>query len=285
MEHPRPPKARLHRTVVTPRIFTESEGADVSVSLEQIGTTSLETSANSTSIRSTCAASNELHAEILHPALGVPKTPADNFKFSMAAPSAEARDFVGQVLSNAAILSEEKEQRIKQALLQVPREPFVYGGDPWRDVQTDTHFGTLSLKPSLVARMLSLLPLKPGDRVLDVSSGVGYTLALLESMGICSFGVEKIPSQAQYSRKLLDKLNLCGAVIRSGEPYRGWSEAAPFDGIVISGPLIKVPRSLFLQLNHDNGFLVCIIVTKRSLRLCLYRRIKGKLSCIRLESL
>lgn len=295
MEQPRPPKTRHTRSVVMPRIFTELVEQEDALSLGQSGPEKISSNGPEFQQNARLPVEHNAHVALSdRQALGADRQAlgpdiqariASQDSFLLPADQTKIKGFVDQVIAKAAVLSEQKEERLRRSLLDVPREPFVYGGDPWSDVQTDTHFGTLSFRPSLVVRMLSLLPLNPGDRVLDVSSGVGYTLALLESMGLCAFGVEKIPSQAQYSRKLLDKLNLCGAVIRAGEPYRGWAEAAPFDGIIISGPLIKVPRSLFLQLNPDQGFLVCIIVTKKALRLCLYRRLKGKLSCIRLESL
>ena len=53
-----------------------------------------------------------------------------------------------------------------------------------------------SSQPSLMARMLELLAVRPGDRVLEVGAGTGYNAALLAALGAAVTTVELQPDVA-----------------------------------------------------------------------------------------
>ncbi len=99
--------------------------------------------------------------------------------------------------------------RVDEAFAAVPRRDFL----PARqhrfaglDRALDIGYGVTNSQPTTVRNMLSLLEPQPGDRVLDVGSGSGWTTALLSWLvgpTGCVIGVERIPDLVAVSRASL----------------------------------------------------------------------------------
>lgn len=113
-------------------------------------------------------------------------------------------------------------------------------------------------QPSTVARMLGLLDVQPGDRVLDVGSGSGWTTAVLAALAGGEgrvIGVELVPQLVDYGR---DRLAETGtrAEIRAAIPDNlGLPDEAPFDRILVSAQATTIPVRLEAQL-AEGGRLV-----------------------------
>jgi protein-L-isoaspartate(D-aspartate) O-methyltransferase len=117
------------------------------------------------------------------------------------------------------------------------------------------HGQTIS-QPYTIALMLSLLDLKPGQKVLEIGSGCGYVLALLsEIVGKKGrvFGIELINELAKKSKTLLSDYRNVRVFNRNGS--KGLLEEAPFDRILISAALHDIPEVIIGQLKN-NGILV-----------------------------
>src|SRR5690606_22850706 len=95
-----------------------------------------------------------------------------------------------------------------------------------------------SSQPSTVAAMLRLLDVRPGDQVLDVGAGSGWTTALLGALTGRQgsvVGVELVPELAAWGAQ---------NVAASGQPWArlvpaypgvlGRPEDGPFDRILVS---------------------------------------------------
>ena len=86
----------------------------------------------------------------------------------------------------------------------------------------------------LFLRFLSLLGMvRSNAQILTFGAVGGLSSAFLSLMGMNSFAMIKNPSQAQKTRKILDKFHFQSAMVRVSDDTRGWSDYAPYDVYII----------------------------------------------------
>lgn len=149
---------------------------------------------------------------------------------------------------------------LNHAFERMPRAGFLPAGARWRsgyDGPLDIGHGQTNSQPRTVRDMLLLLAVQPGQRVLDVGSGSGWTTALLaELVGPSGqvFGVEVEPDLVAFgSANIADVPN---ASITAAEPgVLGLPASAPFDRILVSASPLSLPPELVDQL-ADGGRMV-----------------------------
>ncbi len=115
------------------------------------------------------------------------------------------------------------------------------------------HKQTIS-QPLTVAFMLERLQPKPGDKVLDIGSGSGWTTALLaEIVGEKGrvFALELIPELMEFGKKNADKydfVNYQRVKFITADGWKGLPARAPFDSILVSAAAPEIPAALLDQL-------------------------------------
>ncbi len=188
------------------------------------------------------------------------KTVADPSQiFGLEARYRWASDLVEQVLLGET----QYRMRLIEAFAEVNREQFVESGFSPRareNLALPIGHGQTISRPITVVRMLASLKIQAGERVLEVGCGCGYVLALINALGASAFGVERDSRLAQQTRTRLDTIGLTQVLIRSGDGLLGWQDAAPFDAIVISAAVTKVPNALLMQL-APRGRLIAPVVS------------------------
>jgi protein-L-isoaspartate(D-aspartate) O-methyltransferase len=103
-------------------------------------------------------------------------------------------------------------------------------------------------QPYIVALMSDLLETKPSDIILEIGSGSGYQAAVLSQLVQQVYSVEIIEDLATTARKRLNKLGYNNVEIRNDDGYFGWSEHAPYDGIIVTAAAPHIPQPLIDQL-------------------------------------
>jgi protein-L-isoaspartate(D-aspartate) O-methyltransferase len=109
-------------------------------------------------------------------------------------------------------------------------------------------------QPYTVAFMTQELGVSKDSKVLEIGTGSGYQAAILAEMGCRVFTIERHIDLHLQARKLLEKLGYRCAT-RCGDGTVGWSEFAPYDGIIVTAAAPEVPDALLHQL-ADGGRLV-----------------------------
>lgn len=106
-------------------------------------------------------------------------------------------------------------------------------------------------QPTTVAMMLEWLDAQPGDKVLDVGSGSGWTTALLSDIigpkGKV-YAVERIPDLVEFGRDNCEKAGVKNASFHQAGDNYGLPEYDPYDRILVSASADKVPDELLGQL-------------------------------------
>src|SRR5882672_8375584 len=164
------------------------------------------------------------------------------------------------------------------AMLELPREQFLPAAQAPiayldRDIPVDA--GRRLLKPMVLAKLIQAAELKPGEQVLDVACGTGYSSAVLARLGVTVVALEDDPDRARRCGEALARVRAGPVTVACGALERGWPALAPYDVILLNGALEVEPQHLFAQLKED-GRLLGVFGTGPVGKAMIYRRERGE---------
>jgi protein-L-isoaspartate(D-aspartate) O-methyltransferase len=112
-------------------------------------------------------------------------------------------------------------------------------------------------QPAVVAFMLELLDPRPGQKILDIGYGSGWTTALLAHIVLQNgangkvIAVERIPELAEFGKNNISKYDFVEKQTVQcvvGDGTRGYWPKAPFDRILASAAAKTIPETWIKQL-------------------------------------
>lgn len=142
---------------------------------------------------------------------------------------------------------------IIEAMLAVPREAFVpsarreaaYVGE-----NLNIGPGRVVLEPRTLAKLLDALDVQPGELVLDLGCGLGYSTAVIARLADAVVAVEEDEALAADAQRTLSGEGVDNAAVVVGPLAAGDARHAPFDVITIQGGVEMVPDALLAQLKE-----------------------------------
>ena len=149
--------------------------------------------------------------------------------------------------------------KVLMAMRFIPRHLFMeenFWGRAYGDHPLPIGQGQTISQPFMVALMTQTMKVQEDDRVLEIGTGSGYQAAILAKLAKKVFTIERLGVLAKRAREVFDQLNIHTIAIRIGDGTIGWSEYAPFNGIVVTAGSPDIPQPLLDQLSEDGGRLV-----------------------------
>jgi len=169
--------------------------------------------------------------------------------------------------------------RVLEAMGKVPRHEFI--PDAQRDLAYDDRalpigYSQTISQPYIVGLMTERLAPRPSDRVLEIGTGSGYQAAVLSPLVKEVFTMEIVEPLSRRAITDLKRLGYTNVLVRFGDGYQGWPEAAPFDAIIVTCAPDNVPQPLINQL-RDGGRMIIPVGRVDEQQLVLLDKRGGKL--------
>lgn len=153
------------------------------------------------------------------------------------------------------------DQKVLDAMYKVKRHLFV---DPvmkllaYDDRPLPIGYGQTISQPYIVAYMTEAARLGPEDRVFEIGTGSGYQAAVLAEIVKEVYTIEILKPLADKARERLKRLGYTNIRVRHGDGYKGWSEYAPFDAIIVTAAPPNIPEALIEELKIGGRMVVPI---------------------------
>jgi protein-L-isoaspartate(D-aspartate) O-methyltransferase len=152
---------------------------------------------------------------------------------------------------------------VDQAMAATPRRAFLPDDQrPVADLDQPLPIGhgQTSSQPTTVRTMLRELDVRPGQHVLDVGAGSGWTTAILGRLvgpDGSVLGLELEPELAAWGRDNVTATGLPWVRLEQAEPgLLGRPQEAPYDRILVSAQAQELPHTLVEQLADDGTMVV-----------------------------
>ncbi len=143
------------------------------------------------------------------------------------------------------------DEAVLEAMRRVPRHLFLpehLRSEAYLDKALPLGPEQTISQPYIVALMLESARLTPEDHVLEIGTGSGYQTALIAEIAKAVYSIELDPALLAATERTLKGLGYENVYLRAGNGWKGWSEVAPFDAIIVAAAASEIPRDLVKQL-------------------------------------
>jgi len=156
-------------------------------------------------------------------------------------------------------------RQVLAAMGEIPRASFVneaLHGKAYADTALPIGDKQTISQPWVVARMTELLEPDGRGRVLEIGTGSGYHAAVLSLLFQQVYSVERILTLSRRAKESIRSLGMKNVHFKVFDGTYGWSEFAPYRGIIVTAAAPDVPAPLVDQLGPD-GRLVLPLVKRQ----------------------
>ncbi|MBN9072583.1 MAG: protein-L-isoaspartate(D-aspartate) O-methyltransferase [Rhizobiales bacterium] len=160
-------------------------------------------------------------------------------------------------LRSAGIASRE----LLAAFEATPRRDFVPAD--WRDAAWSSRMipiecGEAIEGADLQAMVIDALGIEPGNRVLEIGTGSGYTAAVMAHLAGKVSTVERYRTLAEQARHRFEALAIANVSVRHADGSQGLPGEGPFERIVVWTAFETLPRSFADQLASGGTMIAAI---------------------------
>ena len=133
-----------------------------------------------------------------------------------------------------------------------PRAGFVsghYHAVAWSERMLPIECGEALEGADVQAAVIAALAIEPGSRVLEISTGSGYTAAVMARLAGRGVTIDRYRTLADQARQRFEALGIANAIARQADGSNGLPGEGPFDRIVAWAAFDSLPRFLLDQLS------------------------------------
>lgn len=146
-----------------------------------------------------------------------------------------------------------KNQKVLEVMRDTPRHIFMdeaLSSRAYEDTALPIGYNQTISQPYIVARMTELLLEATGhlEKVLEIGTGCGYQTAILSPFVDRVYSIERILPLQRKARSHLGELKLKNISYLYDDGHIGWTDYAPFNGIIASAAPSEIPFQLIQQL-------------------------------------
>lgn len=171
----------------------------------------------------------------------------------------EEREYMVHTYIQNSVYNPVTDSRILDAMEAVPRHKFVpkqFQRNAYANTPLLIGYDQTISQPIIVAHMTELLRVKTGAKILEIGTGSGYQAAVLSELTPFVYSVEIIEKLGLNAVKLFDELGYNTIKVKIGDGYEGWSEHAPYDGIIVTCAPENIPEPLIKQLKPGGRIVI-----------------------------
>ena len=144
-----------------------------------------------------------------------------------------------------------RDQRVLAAMAEIPRHWFVpeaFESQAYGDHALPIGQEQTISQPYMVARMTELLEADRDSTVLEIGAGSGYQTAVLSAVAGRVFALERLSELARTAQSNIRRVGCYNATVKWFDGTIGWSEHAPYNGILVAAGGPDIPEPLVRQL-------------------------------------
>ncbi len=167
---------------------------------------------------------------------------------------------------------------VLSAIERIPRESFTpdsFRHQAYENVAIPIGQGQTLSQPQVVALMTQALKAGRRTKVLEVGTGSGYQAAVLSRLCRRVYTIERFRELLATAEQRFAALRLHNITTLHGDGWKGWSEQAPFDRIMITAAAADVPAALVDQLAVGGRMVLPVGRSSRDQALLQLRREPG----------
>ncbi|HVK90659.1 MAG TPA: protein-L-isoaspartate(D-aspartate) O-methyltransferase [Mycoplana sp.] len=156
------------------------------------------------------------------------------------------------------------------AVEQTPRTLFVppqFAGDAYSSRLLPIDCGSFVEGVDLAVRLLHLLHLKPGQRVLEIGTGSGFTAAVMGRLTERVLTVDRYKTLVTAAQQGIEKNGVRNVVVRQADGSNGMPGEGTFDRILVTAAFPAMPRQFVEQLVSGGMLLAPVMVSDTECRM------------------